>query len=284
LPFARSGTILVLDMFSPGLVDSHIHLTDFEPGTDVDALVAGAIEVGVTHMLCNGTSERDWPIVRRVAEDLLGVIPCFGLHPWFVVRRSSLWLSTLEEYIAENKCGVGEIGLDRCADVLDKDAQEDAFRCQLDLACKYDRPATIHCVRSWGWLMDVLRSRNELPRRMLIHAYGGPLDLVKELAEMGAYFSFSATVLNDNFKRARAALPAIPAERLLIETDAPNMLPPERFRVCRLPIINGYESNHPANLAAIADGIAGLLGEPNDVFREHLWSNSREFAGGLIKI
>ena len=271
-------------MNSPGLVDSHIHLTDFEPETDIGALVTKAIEAGVTHMLCNSTSELDWPVVRRVALDLPGVIPCFGLHPWFVIRRSNQWLSTLEKYIAENMCGVGEIGLDRCADVLDKDAQEGAFRDQLDLACKYERPAIIHCVRSWGWLMDVLRSRKELPPKMLIHAYGGPVDLIRELADMGAYFSFSATVLNDNFKRARAALKAVPADRLLVETDAPNMLPPEPYRVCRLPIINGYESNHPANLALIADGIADLVAEPKDAFRELLWSNSREFAGDLIKI
>ncbi|MEN6355941.1 MAG: TatD family hydrolase [Armatimonadota bacterium] len=265
----------------PGLIDSHIHLTDFDPGTDIAALVSQAFENGVTHMVCNGTSEADWTQVQRVAEECPGVIPCFGLHPWFVVRRSKEWLSILEKLVRDHKCGVGETGLDRCADLLDKDAQEEAFRAQLDLAYRYDRPAMVHCVRSWGWLMDVLRSTQRLPR-MVVHAFGGSTDMIKCLADMGAYFSFSATVLNDNFKRARTALFAAPPDRLLVETDAPNMVPPEPFRVYRLTGISG-EMNHPANLATITNGIADLLGEEPDALRELLWSNAREFLGDLIK-
>lgn len=268
-------------MNSPGLVDSHIHLTDFDPGTDIAALVSQAADRGVTHMVCNGTSEADWPDVRQAAHECPGVIPCYGLHPWFVVRRSGEWLSKLEELIKSNECGVGEMGLNRCADVLDKDAQEEAFRAQLDLAYKYGRPAMIHCVRSWGWLMDVLRSTQQLPK-MVVHAFGGSTDMIKCLADMGAYFSFSATVLNENFKRARTALFAAPPDRLLVETDAPNMVPPEPFRVYRISGVSG-EMNHPANLTTITDGIAGLLGEQPDALRELLWSNAQEFLGDLIK-
>ncbi|MHB9038374.1 MAG: TatD family hydrolase [Armatimonadota bacterium] len=288
----------------PGLVDSHIHLTDFDSGMDIAALVREAAVVGVSHMVCNGTSESDWAAVLAVAGECPGVIPCFGLHPWFVTRRSGEWLSVLEGFVKSNNCGVGEIGLDRWTEPFDQSAyteqscarrqncaceqdnslvetdrqpplggQEEAFRAQLDLARKYDRPAMVHCVRSWGWLMDVLRDVSELPRRLLIHAYGGSTDLIRPLADIGAYFSFSATVLNDNFRRARSALMAVPPERLLVETDAPNMLPPERC---------GGDLNHPANLPAIADGIADLLGESHKSLRERLWRNSHEFLGDLI--
>ncbi|MCE5321767.1 TatD family hydrolase [bacterium] len=267
-------------MNTSGLVDSHIHLTDFDPGTDIAALVGKAAAHGVSHMVCNATSESDWSAVLKAASDCPGVIPCFGLHPWFVMRRSGQWLIKLEELIKNNECGVGEMGLDRCADLLDKDAQEEAFRAQLDLAYRYCRPAMVHCVRSWGWMMDVLRSTHHLPK-MVVHAFGGSVDMIKALADMGAYFSFSATVLNDNFKRARAALLSVPPDRLLVETDAPNMIPPEPFRLERITGTSG-EMNHPANLAAITDGIASLLGESPDALREMLWNNACDFFGDLL--
>jgi TatD DNase family protein len=172
--------------------------------------------------------------------------------------------------------------LDRWTEPFDKQGQEESFCAQLDIARKYDRPVTIHCVQSWGWLMDVLRGERELPNRLLIHSYGGSADLIKPLAVMGAYFSFSATVLKENFKRTRSAITAVPPERLLIETDAPCMLPPENYRVRRLIGSNGAEMNHPANLPTIADGIAELLGESHLEFRERLWHNSLKFWGDLI--
>ena len=259
-----------------GLVDSHLHLTDYEPGTDIGALLEQAAAAGVSHLVCNGTSEEDWSTVLELAQAHSQVIPCLGLHPWFVTRRSENWSAILEEYIHRVPCGIGEIGLDRLAEPFDAPAQEEAFRIQLALARKYKRPAMVHCVRAWGWLMDILRSEPELPCGMLIHAYGGSADLIKPLADIGAYFSFSATVLDENYQRSRKALSAVPLDRLLIETDAPNMLPVQEHRRYSISS-NGKEYNHPANLPLILEGIAHLLGQSPETLKETLWQNSQRF-------
>lgn len=262
-------------MSAAGLVDSHVHLTDYEPGTDVGEIIRQAEAAGVGRLVCNGTSEEDWPKVRELSEQFPSVIPCFGLHPWFVTRRSENWLAALESYLQAVPSGVGEIGLDKLADPLDESAQEQAFRAQLGLAVKYNRPATIHCVKAWGKLMDVLNSEPELPQRMMIHAYGGSVDLIKPLAAKGAYFSFSGKVLDEKYERARAALKAVPLDRLLLETDAPNMLPPEQFRTKIVTCSDGREFNYPANLPLILQGVADLLGMSADALREQAFINAQ---------
>lgn len=261
-------------MNTPGLVDSHIHLTDFDPKTDIASVILHAVDTGVSYLVCNGTSELDWNRVVEIATKSRHVIPFLGLHPWFVGDRSAEWFAQLEELVKATQCGIGETGLDKLTKPLNRDAQEEVFRAQIRLAAKYDRPITVHCVKAWGWLVDILQSESALPERFLLHAYGGSKDMIRPLAKMGAYFSFSGKVLAVGYKHARESLIAVSADRLLIETDAPNMLPP------LTP--NGKEQNHPANLPLILNGIAEILGESPDALRERLWNNARRFFGPVI--
>lgn len=265
-----------------GLVDSHLHLQDLGAGVDVSKVISEAAAAGVTALVCNGTAEDDWLTVLEYAQNYQMVVPCLGLHPWFAAERSENWLSTLDELVKINICGVGETGLDRLIENIDISAQEECFRLQLELARKYNRPVMLHCIRAWGRLVDVLRSEAAIPSGMLFHAYGGSADLVKEFADMGAYFSFSGKTLSQSFEKARKAVAAVPMDRLLIETDAPAMLPPERFRGASVLSEEGKELNHPANLPAILDGIAELLGQSPDKLQRTLWENARRFFGPIM--
>ncbi|MHB1002071.1 MAG: TatD family hydrolase [Armatimonadota bacterium] len=264
-------------MNQTGLIDAHLHLQDYEPGTDIQSVISQSKANGVTHFVCNGTEEDDWHIVRGYAKTFPGVIPCYGLHPWFVPSSSPEWIHILEEYISSNLCGVGEIGLDRNREPFDNNQQEEVFIAQLGLARKYNRPTMIHCVKSWGWMMDILQREESLPAGMLIHAYGGSVDLIKPLMKMGAYFSFSGKVLFSNYERARKALKAVPLDRLLIESDAPNMIPPDEYRTFTIQFSDGDEYNHPGSLPAIMMGISGLLDISPETLKDILWENSLRF-------
>ncbi|MHB1455437.1 MAG: TatD family hydrolase [Armatimonadota bacterium] len=266
----------------PGLFDSHVHLQDYEPDTDITLIIKQATDSGVTHLVCNGTYVEDWVQVKTFADDDPCVIPCFGVHPWFVPQNMD-WVSLLEDYVRLMPCGIGEIGLDRLREPVNRSLQEDSFRVQLDIARRYERPAMIHCVKAWGWLMDILRDEQPLPAGMLIHSFAGSTELIKPLAQMGAYFSFSGKALFSNYKSAHKALRAVPLDRLLLESDAPNMLPPDGYRAFTVPFSDGEQYNHPGNLPVILNGISTLLEIEPERLQEIVWENSLRFFGPLLK-
>jgi TatD DNase family protein len=264
------------------LVDSHVHLQDAVFAPDLAGVLRQAAVVGVRHFVCNGSSEEDWLSVEMLAREHSAIIPCFGLHPWYVRSRSPDWSSHLEAFLARTHSGVGEIGLDRWIEPRDEPAQEEVFRIQLALARQWRRPVMIHCLRAWGWLIEVLDSESLLPAGFMIHAYGGAPELIPPLVKKGAYFSFAGSVLHDRKLRQRESLRRVPPERLLLETDAPDLLPPETHRPFELHDPEGNEKNHPANLGAILAGIAQILKVPADALAQRIWENSRRFLTGLL--
>jgi TatD DNase family protein len=227
------------------------------------AAVELARSEGVGYAVINGSSPADWADVAALAVRDPRNLPSFGLHPWDVPAAPAGWLDELRHVLlAHPAAGVGEMGLDRWIEGFDPDAQEAAFRAQLALAVELDRPLTIHCVRAIGPLMDILRA-TALPRcGFLLHSWNGPVELVPELARLGAYFSFSA----HHFPERKAHLrdqfaAAIPRERILVETDAPALCPAPEYRVHALPpSAEGVEQNHPSNLRRNLTELARTMG------------------------
>ncbi|WCJ58002.1 TatD family hydrolase [Fontisphaera persica] len=261
------------------LVDVHLHLQDDFLAARLEEVVGLARAGGVEWFCSNGAEERDWPVVLAQARAHPEIVPCFGLHPWYVSERSPQWLEQLEWHLEAIPSAVGEIGLDRWKEPRDEAAQEEVFRAQLAVARRRELPVMIHCVRAWGWLMEVLRSEAALPAGFLLHAYGGPVELIQPLAEMGAYFSYGGSTLDERKKLRRETLPQIPRDRLLLETDAPDMPPPPAHCVRALQDAGGRRVNEPANLRPILQGVAALLGMEEEELAEQLWANSRRFLG-----
>lgn len=156
------------------------------------------------------------------------VIPNFGLHPWFIHERTPSWLATLKEYLAATpSAAVGEIGLDKgyVGKQIDFSDQAEIFRQQLQLAKELKRPASVHCVRAFGDLLDILKSTGPFPAGLVLHSYLGSAEMVPELSELGAYFSFSGFLMSMKESKARKMVKSIPRERILLETDAPDARP-----------------------------------------------------------
>lgn len=264
-----------------GLLDAHNHLQEEVLAPHLPGVLQRARQAGVSCQLVNGTHEGDWAQVRELARQHPGIIPCFGLHPWFVRERSARWLEVLEEFLTSTPSAVGEIGLDRWIEDRDEPAQEQVFIAQLQLARRLERPVMIHCLKAWGWFLDILQ-REPLPPGLLIHAYGGAPDIIPKLATRGAFFSFGGSVLDERKLRARKSLQAVPLDRLLVETDAPALLPPEPYRPHMVAGERGELYNEPANLPAILEEIAELRGLSPDELREITWRNARALLGDLV--
>ncbi len=263
------------------LLDAHLHLADPAFADELPAILAAARAAGVSYFVANATCPADWSAVSRIALDHPGVIPCFGVHPWFVANLPPDWLDQLEQRLSQQPSAIGEIGIDRWIEPRDESVQERVFLAQLDLAARLHRPAMVHCLRAWGWLMDLLNTRPPNPAGILIHAYGGPADLIEPLIRHNAWFSFAGNIFEPKRHTARAAVVAVPLERLLVETDSPDMLPPPEFR-STTHRHNGKDHNHPANLPLILGGIARLRGQSPDDLAAAVFENARRLFGSLL--
>lgn len=211
-------------------------------------------------MVVNGTREADWPQVLALAQQHPIVLPSFGYHPWYVGELTDQWLGELQRHLDAVPAAVGEIGLDRWMENPDVPVQEELFRAQLRVAAARNLPVSIHCLKAWGRLDEILREET-LPRRgFLLHSYGGPAEMVAGFVKLGAYFSLSGYFAHERKAKQREAFKQVPSDRLLLETDAPDMMPPNEWN--NHPLTDpatGQPLNHPANLAAVYRFAAGLL-------------------------
>lgn len=236
-------------------IDAHNHLHDPRL-PQPDAVNLSALQaLGIDHVVVNGTSENDWPVVARLAADFPGfVIPSFGLHPWHVAARSENWLPTLRGFLADHPgCPVGEIGLDRWVAGHDPVVQARVFVAQMELAASLDRPVTIHCLKAWEDLAGLWPSLPARPGRYLLHGFTGDAGLAARWVKHGCLFGFGGHALNPRKSAAREAFQRMPAEHLLLETDAPDMAAPPEFRSHHLP---DPALHHPGNLARYGEILA----------------------------
>ena len=266
------------------LYDAHNHLQDERLRAHRDEILRALEREGVERMVVNGSCESDWAGVLELANLSGRVVPSFGYHPWYVRERTADWLETLMGYLDQVPSAVGEMGLDRWIEDPDVPAQEEVFLAQLRLAAERNLPVSIHCLRAWGRMFELLRSEPRPACGFLLHSYGGPVEMVAPFAELGAYFSFPGYYLHERKARQRETFKRVPADRLLLETDAPDQsLPAE---LVRYPLANderGKPVNHPANLGVIYEQVAEWLGEPVERLAGRVEENFRRLFATVLE-
>ncbi len=255
------------------MIDAHCHLQNVAFGKDegMEDIIAEACLRGVTRFVVNGTSESDWGKVAELARTHSEIIPSFGLHPWYVRDRTESWLEELEFWIDQfPDAGIGEIGLDRWINDYDIDDQQRVFEKQWNLAMKKERPISLHCLKAWGPLDQALK---HLPRtRFLLHSYSGSFESVPVFVEYGAFFSISGYFLKSDKATKAAVFEHVPEDRLLLETDSPDMRLPRE-----LDLFPERSYNHPANLSVIFQDIARRRKISPDEFESQLTRNFTNF-------
>jgi TatD DNase family protein len=265
------------------LLDSHNHLQDPRLSGALPTLLQEAKEAGVTWSVVNGTCETDWPRVRELTHLYPGLLPAFGLHPWFVEHRSEHWRESLVQQLDQGTVCVGEIGLDRWMRNPDAAAQEEVFLWQWEEAVKRGLAITVHCIKDWSRLLELLRRAPRAPRGFLLHSYGGSAEYVQPFLALGAYFSLSGYFAHPRKRRQQEVFRTIPIDRLLLETDAPDMAPPAELCVRGLlDAATGQLLNHPANLASVYRFAAGLWCIPEVDLSSQVGANFHRLFGVTI--
>ncbi len=263
------------------IYDAHNHLQDARLADEPE--VIGELEaLPITQAVVNGTRPEDWPLVQQSARNYTWVLPSYGLHPWYVNQPCEKWREQLELLLRGQVAVVGEIGLDRWIENYDSTRQEEAFVWQLRLAAELGRPVTIHCLKAFGRLLEILQSE-KVPAGFLLHSYGGPAEMVLRFAELGGYFSISGYFAHERKRKQREVFGKVPLDRILVETDAPDMaLPPERDRY-HLRAANGEIINHPANIIEVYKFAAELNKIPLEEFATLVEQNFRRFFASVLR-
>ena len=262
----------------PRYYDAHCHLQDqrLEPWL-AEVGVEKIAESGIRKLVVNGTHPDDWDRVEWLGSRYDFVLPSYGLHPWRVGDCPGDWKKALRDRVGNGRAAIGEIGLDRWIDDYDIEAQSDAFLYQLRLAREFDLTVSIHCIRAWGLLVELLETEMIPSRGFLLHSYGGPAEMVDRFAALGARFSFSGYFALDKASAKREAFKCVPVDRLLVETDAPDMLGPNETVSERLFDGSDQPINAPTNLPCIYAYAARLKGMDLDTFGAVVESNFKAF-------
>jgi TatD DNase family protein len=238
---------------TPDLFDTHAHLHFPEFAEDLDGVLARARDAGVRRMLTIGTSVE----TSRAAVALAGREPdvwaAVGIHPHDAAEADERALAEIERLAADPRVvAIGETGLDFFRDRSPRDAQRGAFRAQLGLARRVEKPVVVHCRDAHDETLAILAEERVSEVRGIMHCFSGDLDIARRCLDLGLLISLAGPVTYPNARALPDVARGVPIDRLVVETDCP-FLPPQPYRGKR---------NEPAYLAITAGRVAELRGEP----------------------
>lgn len=197
------------------MFDAHLHLTEPQIITETEPFCSAAIACAVR--------PAEWKALPNNLPTSFTL--AFGIHPWYADECTEESLATLREILLQHPAAcMGEIGLDGCRE---KKHQLNALLAQLEVAAELHRPVILHCVRAWGKLVETLLPwRDQIPGWM-VHGVNCSTELLTPPFCKADNIFFSVGSFTRPLTEKRAALlRALPNDRLLIESDAPDGLLP----------------------------------------------------------
>ncbi|MEZ5364399.1 MAG: TatD family hydrolase [Bryobacterales bacterium] len=219
------------------VIDSHCHLDGPRFEEDRDAVLDRAREAGVEAFLTIGTGDGppDLECALRIAERYPDVYATVGVHPHDAGKAELATLGELTKLCAERKVlAVGEIGLDYHYDHSPRDVQKRVFVEQMGIAADCEKPIIIHTREAWDDTLDLLRSNwASTGLGGILHCFSGNLEQAEMALGMGFFISFAGILTFGRSHELREVAAALPADRILVETDSPYLTPEPHRKVRR---------------------------------------------------
>jgi TatD DNase family protein len=253
------------------LVDAHCHLTGSHLAPDqVEATLLRARAQGVTGFIAVGTDLEDSRLVLDLATRTPGVQASLGVHPhearsWSPEVETSLGLLLQDPAVRF----VGETGLDWHYDLSPRDVQEAAFRAQIRLAKALRKPLMIHTRSAPEATLRILAEEGAEAVRGIIHCFSEDRAFALRALDLGFYLSFSGITTFKKAEAVRDVAAWAPADRILVETDAP-FLAPVPYR---------GKPNEPGFVRYTAEAVAALRGIPSMQLAELTTRNLEALCG-----
>ena len=227
--------------------DSHCHLDHPLFSSDLPGVIAAAKEAGVSGFLVPGVHPDGWPGIASLARSYPEVSAAFGVHPMHAGLLTPLRLSELQG-LSRSASAIGEIGLDYLLPAPSREMQQRAFRTQLRLAILGGLPVLLHCRQASRDLLAILEEEGVGRVGGVMHAFSGSPETARDCVRLGLHISLAGSVTYKNAVRPLAVAAWTPPERLLLETDAPDLAPEPHRGGVNLP---GYLPVTAARVAQI---------------------------------
>jgi TatD DNase family protein len=247
------------------LVDSHCHLDFPDFAAERDAIVSRAREQGIGRMVTISTKVHKFPEIRAIAENYHDVFCSVGTHPHYADKEPEITTADLVKLTNNPKVvAIGEAGLDYFRNNSSVEGQEQGFRRHIAAARETGLPLVIHARDADDDIARILEeesAKGAFP--FVLHCFTGGPDLAKRGVALGGYVSFSGVITFKKNEALRAVAASVPADRILVETDAP-FLAPEPFRGKR---------NEPAYVTHTARALATARGTDFDTIAQQTTDN-----------
>lgn len=229
------------------LIDSHCHLTFDALRGQVEAVLTRAAAAGVSQCITVATDLADADRALALSSAHRAVHVAAGIHPHESGKVSGDWDAALLEIVRRDDVfAVGEMGLDYHYDFSPREDQLRVFRRQLQIATDVAKPVVIHCREAQADALAVLADFPKLAG-VVFHCFTGALAEAVEILERGYWISLTGVVTFKKSEELREVARTLPADRLMVETDAPYLSP--------VPV-RGVRPNEPAHVVHTAACIA----------------------------
>lgn len=256
------------------MVDIGVNLTNKSLLRDLDGVLRRALDAGVRRMAVTGTSvetsQQAIDLCRRFPERLVSTC---GIHPHHASEWDNNSRGALEQ-MASQDCvrAIGEAGLDFNRNYSPPEAQEHAFEKQLELAVELRLPLFCHQRDAHSRFVEMLRVfRRDIPR-VVVHCFTGGREALDDYLGLDCYIGITGWICDE--RRGldlQRLVGAIPRDRLLLETDAPYLLPRD------LEPKPANRTNEPAYLPHILRAVARHRAEPELKLASQVFENSKVF-------
>jgi TatD DNase family protein len=247
------------------LIDSHCHLDFPDFAHELDAVVARAGAAGIERMVTISTRVRRQPEVLAIADRFAEVYCSLGTHPHYAHEELDVTPAELvRRSRAAKVVAIGEAGLDYHYDNSPREAQERGFRTHIAAARESALPLVIHSREADDDTARILEEEmGQGAFAAVLHCFTGGRELARRAVALGHFISFTGILTFKNSEALRAIAAELPADRILVETDAP-YLAPGKYRGRR---------NEPAYVVETAKVLAEVRGVSLDAIAEQTTDN-----------
>ena len=263
------------------LIDIGVNLTHRQFAKDRSLVIERARAAGVVQQVVTGTSVAASRAAVLLARSYAGELwATAGIHPHHASEHDATSSDSLRALCAERGPGgealvvaVGECGLDYDRDFSPRRAQAQCFAAQLALAVELEKPVFLHERAAHPDFLAILAEYRPQLLGAVVHCFTGTVAELERYLELDCHIGITGYLLDD--RRAadlRRAVARVPLERLMLETDAPFLLPPSAKK-------SHGRRNEPALLALVLEGVARITGHEPSVIARATTENARQFFG-----